>query len=589
MNHNLSPFAQPCSICVRVGAWLLAAAVLTCPVASFAAPTAAELEQAAREAQRIQQLEQQRIEQERMDALKRAAPSSALNPRAFRPDVPLTGRAGGCREIASIVFKGITLLSLAEQNAITQDKAGKCLSVSDIEVLMADVTKAYIDKGFIGARVYIPQQDLGTGQLQLLVVEGLIEKILIRDGDKGSVSIGNVFPGVTGSVLNLRDIEQGLDQINRLASNRAKMSIEPGEKEGTSRIVIDNTPTSRFHYGLSYDNQGSEGTGKSQLALSLSMDNLLGLNDFMSLSHRLAAPSDANRHDSLADSINYTVPWGYQTFTVGTSHSSYSSILTATSGTELKSNGESDNTYFKFDRVMLRDQVRRISASATVTTKQTKNYLADQYLAVSSRNLTVLDLGVTMSTQVLGGGLGLDAGYAQGLDAMGAQTDAGGLADGAPRAQFGAWKLGAMFNRGFAIGGIDVAWSSQLSTQLAVNTLYGSEQFSVGGIGSVRGFVTNSLAGDNGALWRNELSTRVPIELFGQAGVVKPYVAIDTGQVSQKASGGAAGGQLTGAALGVTVMTDKATFDIFTGFPLSKPSSMSTEGPSTFFRLSLAL
>jgi hemolysin activation/secretion protein len=568
---------------------LLAAVTLTWPVASSAAPTADELDQAAREANRLQQIEQQRTQQERAEALKRAAPGSALDPRAFRPDVPLSGRTGACREIATIVLKGSTLLTLAEQQSLTANKAGKCLNVSDIEALMADVTKAYIDKGYIGARVYIPQQDLSTGTLELLVVEGVVEKILIRDGDKGSVSLGNVFPGVTGGVLNLRDIEQGLDQINRLASNNAKMSVEPGEKEGGSLIVIENTPSSTLHYGLSYDNQGSASTGKEQAALSLSADNLLGLNDFLSLNHRFAVPSDPNRRDSVSDSINYTVPWGYQTFTVGTSHSTYTSMLTTANGTELKSNGESDNSYLKLDRVMLRDQIRRVSGSASLTTKQTKNYLAGQFLSVSSRALTVLDLGVTMSTQVLGGGLGLDAGYSQGLDALGALTDASGLADGSPRAQFGAWKFGAMFNRGFALGGIDLAWSSQLSTQVAMNTLYGSEQFSVGGISSVRGFVTNSLAGDNGALWRNELSSRVPLALFGQTGMVKPYIALDVGEVSQKASGGAAGGQLVGAALGFTVMVGKATWDLFTGFPLSKPSSMASESPSTFFRLSLAL
>lgn len=49
-----------------------------------------------------------------------------------------------------------------------------------------------------------------------------------------------IFPGVKGSVLQLRDIEQGLDQLNRLPSNNATMRIEPGAEAGSSRVLINN-------------------------------------------------------------------------------------------------------------------------------------------------------------------------------------------------------------------------------------------------------------------------------------------------------------------------------------------------------------
>jgi hemolysin activation/secretion protein len=563
----------------------LIALATTLPV--LAAPTAAEIEQASREADRIQQLEQQRIRQEREETLRRARPGSSLDPRDFRPEVKPSGRSGGCREIKEVVLKGVTRLTAEEQATLTRDRSGKCLSVADIESLLAEVTKAYIDKGYIAARVYIPQQDLGTGRLELLVVEGIVEKIMIKDGDKGSVSVGNAFPGIPGEILNLRDIEQGLDQINRLSSNNARMSVEPGDKEGGSTIVITNEPRSPLHFNLSYDNQGSQSTGKHQVGLTMSLDSPLGFNDFFSVSHREAQPNDRERKYSASDSFTYVLPYGYQTFTLGTSRSVYVSTITS-GATQLKSNGNSSSSFLKADRVMYRDQFSRLSASATLTTKETKNYLADTFLSVSSRSLTVLDLGATLSTQVLGGGLGVDLGYGQGLDTMGALSDAPGLPDASPRAQFEVVRFGMMFNRGFPIGNKSLDWSSQFSSQRALDTLYGSEQFSIGGISTVRGFVTNSLASDNGTLWRNELSTRFPVELLGYKGMIKPYVALDHGRVSPHSAGNVSG-KMTGAALGFTFAVGSANWEWFVGAPVSTPDSMPREGRSSFFRVSVAL
>lgn len=553
----------------------------------LAAPSQAELDQAAREADRIQQLEQLRLRQEREEALRRAKPGSALDPRDFRPEVKPSGRTGGCRDIKEVVLKGVTRLSDAEQLAITAPRTGKCLSVADIEALLGELTKAYIDKGYIAARVYVPQQDMSSGKFELLVVEGIVEKIMIKDGDKSSVSVGNVFPGVPGDVLNLRDIEQGLDQINRLSSNNAKMSVEPGEKEGGSTIVITNEPRSPLHFNLSYDNQGSQSTGKHQVGLTMSFDNPLGINDFVSISHREAQPNDRERKYSASDSFNYVLPYGYNTFTLGKSRSVYVSTIIS-GAAALKSNGNSSNTFIKADRVMYRDQFSRVSASATLTTKGTKNYLADTFLAVSSRDLTVFDIGATVSTQVLGGGLGIDLGYGQGLDTMGALSDAAGLPDASPRAQFGVVKFGLMYNRGFPVGTKSLDWSSQFSSQRALDTLYGSEQFSIGGISTVRGFVSNSLASDNGTLWRNELSSRFPVELLGYKGMIKPYVALDHGRVSPHAAGNISG-KMTGAALGLTFAVGPATWEWFVGAPVSTPDSMPREGRSSFFRVSVAL
>jgi hemolysin activation/secretion protein len=97
--------------------------------------------------------------------------------------------------------------------------------------------------------------------------------------------------------------------------------------------------------------------------------------------------------------------------------------------------------------------------------KDSKNYLADEFLAVSSRPLTVFDLDASVSTRAGGGVLSADLGYARGLKLAGALRDPAGLPDYAPRAQFGKFKLGLGYMRPFRIGGLDALFSTQFSAQ----------------------------------------------------------------------------------------------------------------------------
>lgn len=58
------------------------------------------------------------------------------------------------------------------------------------------------------------EQDLSHGELTLEILEGRLEKIEL-DGQTPAM-LRTVFPGAEGHILNLRDIEQGMEQINRL-------------------------------------------------------------------------------------------------------------------------------------------------------------------------------------------------------------------------------------------------------------------------------------------------------------------------------------------------------------------------------------
>ncbi|QJX03101.1 ShlB/FhaC/HecB family hemolysin secretion/activation protein [Alcanivorax sp. IO_7] len=356
---------------------------------------------------------------------------------------------------------------------------------------MSDITGLYIRRGYIAARAYVQAQDLSQGVLRILVMEGEVEDVRLREGQEGSANLGNAFPGVKGEPLNLRDFEQGLDQINRLRSNRAVLDMAPGEQAGDTVVVIDNTTDRRVHGSLSYDNHGLGSTGEEQVGATLAVDNPLGQNDGLNLSFSRTVGHDFDQRHSRSGALFYSVPYGYFTFTGGYSRSDYATPVELP-GTTLISDGNQDSAFFSTDYVAYRDQVNRVSISGTLTARRSHNYLAGQLLEVSSRRLSSFDLGVRWSTSVAGGRLSSHLSYVRGLTWFNAQEDRSDLPDTAPRAQFSKWRAGLSWQRGLRLGGKLFSFRSTLEGQYAEDVLYGAHQFSVGGLYSVRGFRNSS-------------------------------------------------------------------------------------------------
>jgi hemolysin activation/secretion protein len=251
--------------------------------------TRPDIDAAQRQAEIIQHQEQNRIQRDQEDARSLSDRVNGMDTKSLLPKIQAPNGSAICQNISTIAINEAPHLDESVRKKITDEFAGRCLNVGDIEKILTEITKYYIDNGFISARAYLSTQDLGKGRLDILVVEGVVNKLIIDDEGVGSVSIRNIFPGVEGKILNLRDLEQGIDQINRLSSNNAKLDIQPGESPGESTVVVHNQPKSRFHFGVSIDNQGQNSTGKTQTGITGGFENLLGLNDFFQ-SHTASQP-----------------------------------------------------------------------------------------------------------------------------------------------------------------------------------------------------------------------------------------------------------------------------------------------------------
>ncbi len=533
-----------------------------------------------------EQLQRDRAAQEREERLEQLRAQNRLKKtgeEAGSATRELAVANSPCFDIHKIDVTGVTKISSYKIGKIKRDFVNNCLSVQDLNLILKQITGLYIDKGYIASRAYLPEQDLKDGTLEISVVEGQMEA-LIWDADKtkNRTQLQTAFPNRQGKIVNLRDIEQGVDQINRLQSNNAQMQLEAGSKLGQSILAIKNQQSKPWYGSISFDNLGSESTGKYKSAITLGYDDLLDMNDSFSLSYSRSlnefpyqyGPEKNKLSDSL--NINYSVPYGYWTFSLAGSLSHYETSIQGIFS-EIRTSGRSDSWSVTADRVLHRDQKSKTSLSSTFLRKSNESFLMNSLIESSSRALTTANLSLTHSRQMLGGQVLATGTYERGLKLFGAFNDKT-AADDSPKGQFDklSWSLG--YTAQTQAKGWTFGFDSQFSGQWSDDLLFGSEQFSIGGISSVRGVMSSLHAGNNGFLSRNELSIALPKTgekfmdiVFGQA---EFYGAIDIGQVFEQSEFDIDGDSLVGGAVGLRTKGGKFSIDLTYSDLISGSSSI---------------
>lgn len=109
------------------------------------------------------------------------------------------------------------------------------------------------------------------------------------------------------------------------------------------------------------------------------------------------------------------------------------------------------------------------------------------------------------------------------------------------------------------------------------------DRFSIGNRYSVRGFDGEyTLSGDRGWFVRNDLGVGL-----GQSGQ-ELYVGMDYGEVAGPSTRWISGRHLAGAAVGVRGSFRALSYDLFTGWPVSKPGGMPVSDATFGFHASLS-
>lgn len=408
-----------------------AAALAACMGALGALATNSGFAQALPEA--AQQAAREGTEQRRAQERDARQREQVLPPREARPTppdepspTPLPQDESPCFTVRQIELRGDTqarfgwvLDHLAGPSGL-DGPLRRCLVAGAVGVLAQRAQGALIERGFVTSRVLIEPQDLRQGHLVLTLLPGRVRHIRFEGARPARAAVRNSVPMARGDVLNLRDIEQALDNFKRVPTVEADIQIVPADEPGWSDLQIRWSQGRAVRLNLSVDDSGSRATGLYQGSLTVSADNPLGLSDlfYAGLQGDLGG-GDPGRRDTDGTSWHYSVPWGRALLAFDAGQHRYLQTVAGASQTYAYG-GRSASQEATLSVLVHRNANRKTTLHAKAFARQSKNTIDDTEIEVQRRRVGGWQLGMAHRAFIETGTLDLNLSYRRGTGAFGA-------------------------------------------------------------------------------------------------------------------------------------------------------------------------
>ena len=468
-----------------------------------------------------------------------------------------------------------------------------CIGVKSLEILQTNLNTKLLASGYATSRVGLPNQQLSTGKLQFKLYTGHIDGFRLEDNNDLDwltlpwATWRNAVPIAKGDILNVRDLDQGLEQLKRLPSQDVAIVIEPAEVENSSTLIIKRQQGSRLHGQLSLDNAGSESLGREQAQLGITLDAPLGLSDQLSIYASSNAINATPSNRSQSASVYYSIPFGYHTFSTSFGYSRFGQLVQGTT-VQFLSSGFSQNAEAKWHTTVMRDTTSKLGVFGSLSTRRARSYLNDVELLVQQRRTAAAELGLNYAKRWQANSLNIELAYSKGMPWF--QAERKFFEDGnseQPTTRPNIWHGNAELNVPISYFNKSFSYNTRIQWQTTSQIALSIDQFSIGNRYSVRGFDGDIiLQSESGYSLRNELR-------MGGFGVINdqlylaPYLAMDVGHIWGPSTKGSPFTTLAGAAIGLRAQGKFLSADFALGTPLYKPDNFETHQINPMLQLTL--
>ena len=427
-----------------------------------------------------------------------------------------------------------------------------------VALLLRQLNAQLVVHGFVTSRARIKRADRQANVLEIELVPGRVESYS-SEGKPVGESLLNAFPGKDKDILVLQDIEQGVQQIQRLRRYQAELRILPGQSPDASLVDIHLAEAKPWWFQFSGDNLGSRATGRNRARAVVSLENTLGFLESIGLTYLKSRESDATI-------ASMAIPSGYNTWSASYAVSHFTQSLPA----DLQENGGSRTGTLAWNRVLHLSAAGRDAADVSLT--RTNSQREIEGASLTPERLTVIRASISRLRQGDGWRAWGEFGLSRGVSWFGANDDSSTVDSADPHARFTKFEVHAGLS--FKPKGDIGQYLGQIDAQTSRTGLYGSEQFRLGGMTTVRGYDEGAFSGDRGVLLRNEWHFS-PKAIHALGGQVAPLGFIDHG-VARVVNG--SNTRLTGAGAGLRFSGKHWASDIFAARPLHHSSTIDAHG-----------
>ena len=400
--------------------------------------------------------------------------------------------------VKKIEVIGATFISPAQISRITSPYENKDLSMSSMQEVANKITDIYRQSGYITSRAILPPQKIEDGVLKINVVEGKMGTIQVQ-GNKyfSSALIKRKIDLKPGEAFDYTKLQENLSLINQYPDRKIQTVLKPGEVQASTDLVLNVKDNLPIHISGSYDNYGSRYLRRSRYEGSITDNNLLGFDDILTLMYQTAEGQDTYN----LTSARYLVP-----VTNSTQIGFFASKNQLELGKEFEdidARGKSETYSLYMANNFLRNDTTDLTLTSSFDYKDVYNFASG--IETSRDRLRVGRLALKLdTTDSFNGRTIINNEISQGIPSRW-----GALEENDERASRAG--AGGLFTKDV----LDVLRLQRMplestlllkgQAQAASHILTSSEEFQLGGIYNVRGYMPGDAVGDRGVTLTGEM------------------------------------------------------------------------------------
>lgn len=215
---------------------------------------------------------------------------------------PAAAAAGPSFILKDVEITGSTIFKPEGLKPSYEAYLGKEVTFKDLEEIAGTIKAKYKEKGYLTTTVYIPEQDIKEGNVEIRISEGRLGEVKVEGNKWYSSSLIEKYIHVKkNEMLNIFKIQRDMLRLNQNSDLEVRAVISSGKEASTTDITLkvkDNFP---YHVGASFDNQGTRLVGKDRTSVSFRSTNLTGLNDSLFVNTLMGATASG-------DFVSYAIP-----------------------------------------------------------------------------------------------------------------------------------------------------------------------------------------------------------------------------------------------------------------------------------------
>ncbi len=177
-----------------------------------------------------------------------------------------------------VTIKDIPLLDTEEFREQIKPYLGKPVTMRLISFMIRDTILYYQAQDRPVVDVFVPEQEITKGVVQLLVVEARVNEVKVEGFEWFSEEqVRDAVRVQQGDVINAPKLLKDIDYINKNPFRFSRPVLEPGEEFGTTDVIIEGKDRFPVRFYAGYEDTGSRATDLERVFFGVNLGNVWDL------------------------------------------------------------------------------------------------------------------------------------------------------------------------------------------------------------------------------------------------------------------------------------------------------------------------